>query len=217
MSQSDSSLQDGALPEGKAMFYDDFKEKFAPKIKLPGKHFDDILELMKVLHPPNKELDESNVGLLLPLAREYQMEHLLFRCERFLLTRPPSVQGLLLAEEFDLDCLKRQCMRYIKNNKLQDLKAEAEFEILKSQTKVQILLEKSMKYEALVYEVKEIVTGHRPEQVRFRSGGTLCTFTCSDKEKSSGRLPHNAGTDMCCKRCALYMVSRIGKQIENLP
>lgn len=39
------------------MFYDEFKEKYASEIELPGKHFEDILELMRVLHPPNKDLD----------------------------------------------------------------------------------------------------------------------------------------------------------------
>jgi hypothetical protein len=40
-----------------AMFYDDFKEKYSAEIELPDKHFDDILELLMVLHPPNKDLD----------------------------------------------------------------------------------------------------------------------------------------------------------------
>lgn len=74
-----------------------------------------------------------------------------------------------------------------------------------------------MKYEKMIYEVKAIVEGNRPDQVRFRSGGALCTFTCSDKDKtSSGRLPHNAGTDKSCKSCAVYMVARVNSQMDQM-
>ena len=79
---------------------------------------------------------ESNVGILLPLAREYQMDDLLRRCERFLLQRPPSVQSLVLAEEFSMEGLRLQCMRYIRNSRLRDLTAVAEFDILQNEIKV---------------------------------------------------------------------------------
>ena len=38
-------------------FYrNNFKEKNAKEIELPGKQFDDVLEMLLVLHPPNKEI-----------------------------------------------------------------------------------------------------------------------------------------------------------------
>ena len=43
-------------PVFEAMFHDNFKEKNAKEISLPGKKFDAVIELMKVLHPPNKEI-----------------------------------------------------------------------------------------------------------------------------------------------------------------
>ena len=43
-------------PVFKAMFDQDFKEKNADEIVLPGKKFVDVLELALVTHPPNKEL-----------------------------------------------------------------------------------------------------------------------------------------------------------------
>ena len=39
-----------------AMFNDNFKEKDATIIKLPGKEKKNMLLLMKVLHPPNEEI-----------------------------------------------------------------------------------------------------------------------------------------------------------------
>lgn len=43
-------------PVFEAMFQNNFKEKSAKEIPLPGKKFDDMLVLMKVLHPPNEEI-----------------------------------------------------------------------------------------------------------------------------------------------------------------
>lgn len=44
-------------PVMKAMFCDDFVERYATVIELPGKRFDDVLELVRVLHPPNKPIN----------------------------------------------------------------------------------------------------------------------------------------------------------------
>ena len=49
-------------PVFEAMFSDNFKEKNAKEISLPGKQYDDVLEMMKVLHPPNKEICSKYVG-----------------------------------------------------------------------------------------------------------------------------------------------------------
>ena len=43
-------------PVFEAMFSDNFKERNAKEIRLPDKNHDDMVELMKVLHPPNQEI-----------------------------------------------------------------------------------------------------------------------------------------------------------------
>ncbi len=43
-------------PVFEAMFQDNFKEKNAKEIQLPGKKYNDVLEMLHVLHPPNKEI-----------------------------------------------------------------------------------------------------------------------------------------------------------------
>ena len=40
-----------------AMFSNNFREKTAKEIELPGKKYEDVLEMMQVLHPPNKNID----------------------------------------------------------------------------------------------------------------------------------------------------------------
>ena len=82
-----------------------------------------------------------------------------------------------------------------------------EFVVLSSDLRLEILLEKATTYERLTDDVRAIVTGDRPEQMRFRVGGTLCTFTCSDKTFLSGH--HNAGTEPECHSCAVYMVRQL--------
>ena len=46
-------------PVLEAMFTSDFKEKNAAEITLPGKKYKDVLELMKVVHPPNKAINSK--------------------------------------------------------------------------------------------------------------------------------------------------------------
>jgi len=43
-------------PVFKAMFENNFKEKNAIEIALPGKKHSDMLELLAVTHPPNREI-----------------------------------------------------------------------------------------------------------------------------------------------------------------
>ena len=44
-------------PVFETMFSGGFKESNAKVVELPEKRFDDILELVSVLHPPNKPVD----------------------------------------------------------------------------------------------------------------------------------------------------------------
>jgi len=73
---------------------------------------------------------------MLPLAREYQMDELTKRCERFLINRPPSVQSLVLAEEFTLSNLRKQCLSFINSSNLREICEEPEFDILSCDTRV---------------------------------------------------------------------------------
>jgi len=63
-------------------------------------------------------VEDDNVVVLLPLAREYQIDDLTQRCEQFLLCREPSVRSLVLAEEFSLDTLEKQCLDYVNRSLL---------------------------------------------------------------------------------------------------
>ncbi len=46
-------------PVFEAMFHDDFREKTAREIELPGKSRRACVEMMEVLHPPNKDISSE--------------------------------------------------------------------------------------------------------------------------------------------------------------
>ena len=58
-------------PVFNAMFGGAFREKGANPVNLPGKQYNDVLELIRVLHPPNKPVD----GKLSSFTVEEQSSH----------------------------------------------------------------------------------------------------------------------------------------------
>jgi hypothetical protein len=102
---------------------------------------------------------------------------------------------------------------------LETLVREPEFQELSEVTRIRILLDKATRYERILVEVKEIIDGDKPEQMRFRAGGTLCTFVCttSDKtsRKTSSEAPHNAGTQLTCSNCAVHMTKLIADKLVD--
>ena len=49
-------------PVFEAMFRNNFREKEAAKVDLPGKAYKDVYELIAVTHPPNKEITGLDFG-----------------------------------------------------------------------------------------------------------------------------------------------------------
>jgi hypothetical protein len=97
-------------PVFNVMLTSDFKERSDDVIRLPDKKACDVLELLQVLYPPEKPIDLKNVEIILCLAREYQMQSITNRCEKFLLTTVVNALGkvqtlakvLTLADTFQL-------------------------------------------------------------------------------------------------------------------
>lgn len=84
------------------MFTSPFKERSSSQIPLPQKKACDILEMLHVLYPPEKPIDSNNVETILCMAREYQMETITKRCEKFLLTTELDLSTLTMADNFQL-------------------------------------------------------------------------------------------------------------------
>ncbi|XP_062598492.1 uncharacterized protein LOC134259912 [Saccostrea cucullata] len=75
-----------ASPVFKAMFSSDFKEKSSKEIELPGKTYWDFEKFLMCFSPDKfLDLDYYTVERLLPLAKEYQVNSIIRKCEAWLL------------------------------------------------------------------------------------------------------------------------------------
>ena len=127
------------------MFAAEFKEKTAEEIPLPGKKASDIKELLLIIYPTStRQINESNYGFLLDLAKEYMITKLTEKCESYLLTkvtkkvetvqvRPakPRCQCLDLlgiAQEYDLEKLQSACVNNAQGLSLSELKNHKMYE-----------------------------------------------------------------------------------------
>ena len=127
------------------MFAAEFKEKTAEEIPLPGKKASELKELLLMIYPTStRQINESNYGFLLDLAKEYMMTKLTEKCESYLLTkvtekletvsvRPttPSCECLDLlgiAQEYELEKLQSACVKDAQGLSLSELKNHKMYE-----------------------------------------------------------------------------------------
>ena len=122
-------------PVFKAMFKDDFKEKTASKIPLPGKAYADVLEFIEVTHS-GRCVDGNNAGMLLPLAHEYNCRSLMQRCEEIFMNKRSTFDQLAMAGKYGLQKLQEKCI----NNLLDESHCKGhDFKKIDSDTKVAYL------------------------------------------------------------------------------
>ncbi|CAH1788253.1 unnamed protein product [Owenia fusiformis] len=97
-------------PVFKAMFSSDFQEKGAKQIPLPGKEYDEVLDLLCYIYPPCKQsISADNVRHMVKLADEYQIKFIKAECEQFLTesaSHDNAMEYLYLAETFSLNDLQ---------------------------------------------------------------------------------------------------------------
>ena len=133
------------LPVFKAMLTSDFKERSTNQITLPNKKACDVLELLQVLYPPEKPIDSKNVETILCLAREYQMQCVTDRCEKFLLTTDLDLQALAFADAFQLQQLLTACAKQLAKKSLVRLRGIGtmdKFHKLEASTKLAVVEER---------------------------------------------------------------------------
>ena len=127
-------------------FAAEFKEKTAEEIPLPGKKASEIKELLLMIYPTSstRQINESNYGYLLDLAKEYMMIKLTEKCESYLLTkvtekvetvsvRPTKPSGecldlLGIAQEYELETLQSACVKVAQGLTLGELKNHKMYE-----------------------------------------------------------------------------------------
>lgn len=155
-------------PVFERMFSSEFKEKFASEIPLPGKNASEIKELLLVIYPTSKPIGENNCYFLLPLAREYQMEQLTERCEKYLLQREKTphqaIDFLVLANEFNMEELCKQCVEIAKHMSISEVRRHEKYAMIApeegrqlAERRVELLENKMQSSEQRVNSVKKEV------------------------------------------------------------
>lgn len=129
----------------------DFKESASACCSLPGKKYEDVLEMLQAIYYHNKPISTENVDVLLEFSREYQMDELKDRCESFLLSDKITLHSLALAEEYGLERLFGVSVQSVSNEQMERLKAIKEYRGLQDSTKLAIMERKL----ARVGEVKK--------------------------------------------------------------
>ena len=121
-------------PVFEKMFSSEFREKSASEIPLPGKNAAEIKEMLLVIYPTSKPISENNCYSLLSLAREYQMEQLTERCEKYLLQREKTphqaIDFLVLANEFTMEDLSKQCVEIAKHISITELRRHEKYALI---------------------------------------------------------------------------------------
>ena len=121
-------------PVFEKMFSSEFREKTASEIPLPGKNATEIKEMLLVIYPTSKPISENNCYFLLSLAREYQMEQLTERCEKYLLQREKTphqaIDFLVLANEFNMEDLCKQCVEIAKHISITELRRQEKYALI---------------------------------------------------------------------------------------
>lgn len=121
-------------PVFEKMFSLEFREKSSSEVPLPGKKATEIKEMLLAIYPTSKSITEDNCYFLLSLAREYQMEQLTERCEKYLLQREKTphqaIDFLVLANEFTMEELCKQCVEIAKHISITELRRHEKYSLV---------------------------------------------------------------------------------------
>lgn len=101
------------------MFNSDFKEKTCKRIELPEKKYDELVEMLQVIYDRRKEITDDNFCFLLSLADEFQIDQLRDEC----------IKHIRLANKTGITALKY--MNVIKRFDIKDLDDECLTELQK--------------------------------------------------------------------------------------
>ena len=124
------------------MFAAEFKEKTAEEIPLLWEKASEIKEMLLMIYPTStRQINESNYGFLLDLAKEYMITKLTEKCESYLMTKvnkflihvqqPPTCECLDLlgiAQEYELEKLQSACITAAQGIHLSEMRCHKMYE-----------------------------------------------------------------------------------------
>ncbi|OAF66173.1 hypothetical protein A3Q56_06097 [Intoshia linei] len=142
-------------PVFRKMLSDNFMEGTTNNVTLSDKKYEDIIILLKSMYPPINPIDESNVYILLPLVEEYQILSLKIECENYLLSIPPSLKLLAIAQTYQLTNLIHNCIRFCKQISCHEFFGDDHINLLSHDNLINIVKGHAKNVEKELYELRK--------------------------------------------------------------
>ncbi len=138
------------------------------------------------------------------MAKEYQIEFLTNRCERYLLEQHDSIQNLARADAYGLDELKETFLGKLQLFTVKDIVESPYYPDMSSETKIEIMTLKAfraLKYEKIYHSMLELWKGDNFEQYTIEGLVYKCPL---------GKDDHvlGANTDTC-RTCVLHKIYQL--------
>lgn len=187
-------------------------------VELPKKKAKEIYELLLVIYNL-QTVNSQNIMFLLKLAKEFEIEKVLYLCNTFLLgVEKPDlkcINFLLLAEHYGLDDVKQQCLELATSSSLQHLRTSNKFEELSMESKFNIAEMMILRKEGFIEDLKRksfkllqtvYLTGHE-KFVSDMQPSIRRPFVYSCRKKSTHSLLKENGKtlprsyDIACTTC----------------
>ncbi|CAI5447094.1 unnamed protein product [Caenorhabditis angaria] len=128
-------------PVFKSMFFSNFAEQNQEQIVLDDS-FEEFHELLQVIYPTRKPIDEKNVEFLIRLADKYAITHVMYECERFLMEseKVGVIQKLIVSDDLSLAKLQDNCFRkLVQIEQITSLRETKGYEKLSESVKLELL------------------------------------------------------------------------------
>lgn len=151
-------------PVFKAMLKSDFTQARSKEITLPEKDPVEVLDLLLQLYPQQGEdITMENVGHILKLADEYQINSVIERCGSFLrITKKGNADAmyiLVLAQKYKLSAVAEECCELLADLSLEDLEAYEEFKEVDGYHLRQVLLPRMRRLEKVITDLQPEISG----------------------------------------------------------
>ncbi|XP_004207049.1 BTB and MATH domain-containing protein 36 [Hydra vulgaris] len=118
---------------------DNFVEKTCQIIKLPNKKKEHIQLMLNFIYPFGHHITEqTDINCLLNLSREYQINKIRDLCEKYLLQKIPTVEQLIIAQEYGFTLLKEKCLLQLSEKALALLQDHPRYNELSESNKLKL-------------------------------------------------------------------------------
>lgn len=104
----------------------------------------------------NYGLENTNVESLLNLSREYQIQKTKDLCEAYLLRKVPTIDQLIVAQEYDLPLLKDKCLKQLSEKALNGLQDHPRFAEINDSNRLLILEQQLKRLQTYCRKVSQI-------------------------------------------------------------